>query len=108
MPLELNTYITIFSFLFSLGIQVAVLAYYAGKFSEMVRRLENDLKAHKQSSMESHTSLQIKLEGLEREKQILSERVSRHDIVMENIEKYLSELKESIKEMSLDIKQRRK
>lgn len=108
MPLELNTYITIFSFLFSLGIQVAVLAYYAGKFSEMVRGLENDLKAHKQSSMEIHTSLQIKLEGLEREKQILSERVSRHDIVMENIEKYLSELKESVKEMLLDIKQRRK
>jgi len=123
MPIDLNTIITICSFLVSLGIQVGVLAYYAGRFSEMVRQLEGDLKAHKQESMEKHSSLQNKLEAIEREKQIehskFNERLGVHDKILENIdknfadmketnEKYFSEMKESIKELSNDLRSSRK
>lgn len=112
MPLELNTIITIVSFLVSLGIQVGVLAYYAGRLSEMVRRLEGDLQKHKEESHEKHTALQIKLELLEKDKQSehskFNERLGRHDIIMENIEKNLSEMKDSIKEIANDLKLNRK
>lgn len=123
MPLELNTIITIASFLTSIGIQVSVLAYYAGRFSQMVKRLEEDLKDHKQESQDKHMSLQAKLDLLEKDKQAehskFNERLGRHDIIMENIEKsltemketnqkYLSEMKESIKEISNDLKNRKK
>lgn len=105
---DMNTIITICSFLVSLGIQVAVLAYYAGRFSEMVRQLEGDLKAHKQDSMEKHSSLQKKIDDIKEEKQAehskFNERLGKHDIIMENIEKYLSEMKDSIKGIENDIK----
>lgn len=112
MPLELNTIITICSFLVSVGIQISVLAYYAGRFSQMVKRLEEDLKEHKQDSMEKHLSLQQKLDNIEKDKQAehskFNERLGRHDIIMENIEKNLSEMKDSIKEIANDLKLNRK
>lgn len=112
MPLELNTIITICSFLISVGIQISVLAYYAGRFSQMVKRLEEDLKEHKQDSMDKHVSLQQKLEKIEKDKQEehskFNERLGKHDIIMENIEKNLSEMKDSIKEIANDLKLRRK
>lgn len=100
----MNTLITIIAFLVSLTIQIAVLAYYAGKFSQMVQVLTKDLEDHKKDSIAKHTEIRTELAVLAKEK-AEEHGEFRTDIattkqMMVSFEETIRELKDSMKELS--------